>query len=535
MSELSQLVDSYFDLKWQMDPVEATGAGLSEHDTRFGAFDTQSVREYLAALRSIAGALEACEVDSLDDEIDRTALLNDVRVGIHRLETECPHEHDPVFWATHALEGLYLLLALRDRSHEHRSRAAAERVDVLPGFLDTAMETLGECPRVFVEMGAEIAAAGAKLVQQVARELAPEGDTGFAAKCEAAELALNNFADGILTEKLNGNETDFAIGEESFNFRLHYEHALQATAPQLWRYGLQLVEEVEAELVDMAEEIEPGIPWPDLVEKLRGNHPPANQLVGAYAAEMDRSRRFVDMQGLVDIPDGQLEVVETPDFLRPTIPFAAYQPPGAFSEDRTGWFYVTPPSADADPASAERVLRDHCVHELGCTALHEGYPGHHLQFLSAHAQPRPVRKIIGSPLTVEGWALYCEDMMDEAGFYSTLEERFFQKIALLWRGIRILADVGLHTRGMTVAEARDLLVNRVHFDADNAAVEVNRYCAHPAYQVCYAVGRRELRSLRDAYRESQGDNYSQARFHKVVLQYGGLPVSFMRWGMDLLE
>jgi uncharacterized protein (DUF885 family) len=250
---------------------------------------------------------------------------------------------------------------------------------------------------------------------------------------------------------------------------------------------------------------------------------------------MDRSRRFVDNQGIVEIPDGSLEVIETPDFLRPIIPFAAYQPPGAFSEDRTGWFYVTPPAVDAAPDVAERFLRDHCVHELACTALHEGYPGHHLQFLSAHAQPRPVRKVIGSPITIEGWALYCEDMMGEQGFYSTIEEKFFQKIALLWRGIRIIADVGLHTRGMSIEEATKLLVDRVHFDVDHAVAEVRRYCAHPAYQVCYAVGRRELRMLRDSYHEVEGDNYSQSRFHKEVLRYGGLPVSFMRWGMGLVD
>ena len=72
MSEFSQLVDSYFDLKWQMDPVEATGAGVSAQDHRLGAYDAQSVSEHIAALKSIAGALEACDVETLDDEIDRS-------------------------------------------------------------------------------------------------------------------------------------------------------------------------------------------------------------------------------------------------------------------------------------------------------------------------------------------------------------------------------------------------------------------------------------------------------------------------------
>ncbi len=535
MSELSQLTESYLDLKWQMDPVEATGAGLPDYDQRLGAYDDESVGEYLAAVRSIAGALESCQVDTLDDEIDKTALLNDARVLTHRFEFEQPHKRDPAYWATHALEGLYLLLALRDRSRDHRSKAAAERVRALPRFLEVAEQTLSDCPSVFVDIAVEVAEAGAALVQQVARELAPDGDVDFPRDCEAAEAALTVFANRLQADCFDNPCPDFAIGEDAFNFRLQYEHAIRGTASELWRYGLRLIEEVEAELVEIAAEIEEGMLWPDLVEKLRGQHPPTHQLVAAYAAEMDRSRRFVDSQGLVTIPEGTLEVIETPDFLRPIIPFAAYQPPGAFSEDRTGWFYVTPPAPDANPEVAERILRDHCVHELACTALHEGYPGHHLQFLHAHSQPRPVRKVIGSPVTIEGWALYCEEMMGEQGFYSTLEEKFFQKIALLWRGVRIIADVGLHTRGMSVEEATKLLVDRVHFDADHAAAEVRRYCVHPAYQVCYAIGRRELKSLRDSYSESKGSDYSQAQFHKEVLKYGGLPVSFMRWGMGLVE
>ena len=127
-SELGQLVDSYLDLKWHIDPVEATSAGLQEHDHRFGAFGGEELKQVVASLRSLSGALEAVATDSIQDEIDRTALLNDLRVTLHKFEQERQQERDPVFWISHVLEGLYLILALRDRSPEHRSRAAAERL-----------------------------------------------------------------------------------------------------------------------------------------------------------------------------------------------------------------------------------------------------------------------------------------------------------------------------------------------------------------------------------------------------------------------
>ena len=182
------------------------------------------------------------------------------------------------------------------------------------------------------------------------------------------------------------------------------------------------------------------------------------------------------------------------------------------------WFYVTVPDPRLPMAQQERVLRDHCRFEVPATALHEGYPGHHLQLVHAQQQPSHVRRYVWTPLTVEGWALYCEDMMADEGFYSSEEELLFQRVHLLWRAVRIILDVGLHTRGMTFEQAVDQLVDRVHIDRANAEAEVRRYCAEPAYNLSYAIGRRELLRLRDDYRAARGADFTLPDFHASVLQ-----------------
>jgi uncharacterized protein (DUF885 family) len=250
---------------------------------------------------------------------------------------------------------------------------------------------------------------------------------------------------------------------------------------------------------------------------------------------MARARDFVAARALAPIPDAPLQVVPTPAFMRPTTPFAAYEPPGPYSSDRAGLFYVTVPDAKLPAAQRDRILRDHCGYEVAVTALHEGYPGHHLQLLMAQAQGSDTRKNIWTPLTVEGWALYCEDMMGEQGFYATEEERFFQRVHLLWRALRVLLDVGLHTRGITFTQAVDQMLETLHVDRANAEAEVRRYCSTPAYPLCYAVGRRELLRLRDDFRDVQGAAFSLRTFHDAILPYGGLPVSLIRWGLGLGE
>ena len=97
---------------------------------------------------------------------------------------------------------------------------------------------------------------------------------------------------------------------------------------------------------------------------------------------------------------------------------------------------------------------------------------------------------------VEGWALYSEQLLGERGYYASDEARLFQLVNLLWRAVWIVLDVGLHTRGMTPAEAVDYMVEHLPIERSSAEAEVRRYCAWPTYQLCYAVGRRDLLRLR---------------------------------------
>jgi len=530
------LEKSFFDLYWHLDPVAATQAGVPGHDDRYGRYSAAALAPHLAALKSLSLALEETSVADLQEEIDRTALLNEIRVMLQRYEKIKPQATNPEFWLSHLLGGLHHLLLSADRTPADKALAAIGRLEDIPAFLDDLRATLDEPVRVFVETAVRMTEGGRLLIKELAAALAsqaPMHAARLAAAAEEARKALYKF-DSNLERWLEMGSEHFAIGEEQFNFLLHYQHALRDTAPELWRYGLRLKEEIEQDLVRLATRLD-GKAWPELVDKLRADHPSPSELVDAYAKEMARARDFVAQKALAPIPEAPLGVIPTPAFMRPVIPYAAYDSPGAYSRDRTGWFYVTVPDPRLPQDQQERILRDHCRHELAATALHEGYPGHHLQLVIAKEQPSHVRKNLWTPLTVEGWALYCEDMMGEEGFYASDQELFFQRVHLLWRAMRILLDVGLHTRGMTREEAVNQMVSELHVERSNAEAEVRRYCAWPAYQLCYAVGRRELLRLRDDFRRARGSAFTLRSFHDAVLPYGGLPVTLIRWGLGLGE
>ena len=78
------------------------------------------------------------------------------------------------------------------------------------------------------------------------------------------------------------------------------------------------------------------------------------------------------------------------------------------------------------------------------------------------------------------------------------------------------------------------MVEHLPIERRSAEAEVRRYCAWPTYQLCYAVGRRELLRLREAYREAgRWRLRSPGRSTTRCSAMAGFPVSLARWGMDL--
>src|SRR2546423_15211688 len=101
---------SFFDLYWHMDPVAATQAGVPGHKDLYGRFSNAALTPQLAALKSIASALEEVSATDRDEEIDHTALLNEIRVSLRRYEKLKPQAKTPEFWLSALLGGLHHLL-----------------------------------------------------------------------------------------------------------------------------------------------------------------------------------------------------------------------------------------------------------------------------------------------------------------------------------------------------------------------------------------------------------------------------------------
>jgi len=98
---------------------------------------------------------------------------------------------------------------------------------------------------------------------------------------------------------------------------------------------------------------------------------------------------------------------------------------------------------------------------------------------------------------------------------------------VLWRASRVVIDVGLHTRGLSVDEATALLTQTVRLEAPNARVEVLRYTRMPTQPMSYAVGREAILDLRATMRQRLGAAFDLKRFHDELLSYGSIPIALI--------
>ena len=246
----------------------------------------------------------------------------------------------------------------------------------------------------------------------------------------------------------------------------------------------------------------------------------------------EAARRFVEGKRLAPIPSGRLEIVDTPLFQRSLTPYAAYLRPGPFEEEAIGYLVVTPVDPGKSRAQQQEQIQGHNYVALSLTAVHEAWPGHHLQFAHAVNAGSRLRRLSDSPVLAEGWALYCEELMVEEGFHLDPLARVYQLKDLLWRACRVVLDVGLHTGTMTYEQAVDYLVEQAMLERVNAESEVKRYAMTPTQPMSYLVGSQQIKEIRDEVKSRLGKRYNLYDFHKALLNCGTVPPALVRMELE---
>jgi hypothetical protein len=496
---LAALYDAYLRERAALDPDWAAGVGIHDHDARVTRWDDAS---YRARVELIERWLPRVPEDSLDARLWRADLLSQ-QYEARRRDPRAVH---PTL-AYGAVSVVHDMLVKDYAPKTRRVEAVRARLAQVPALLDELKARLARPPAVWTRMAIDDGRGTVDFLNGLKDVDGKPAATAYAAYVDWLEKALLPRSDG-----------SFVLGREAYEFHLRTDHFLAYGADVLERIGR---EEFDATL-RMLEAIEKD--WPALLESMKKDHPTRDGLVARYAQEVAKARAWMTEKSLVAIPDWEkLEVVETPEFLRSTIPYAAYSRPGPLDAARIGHFYVTPVEKGASAEEVEEQLAAHNVYDIPGTVWHEAYPGHHLQFVYAKDIRSKIRKLNDSPLLSEGWGLYCEELAWETGYYTDRRERLMQLNWRLQRAARIVLDVGLHTGRMSYEEAVAFLVEKVRLNKAQAEGSVKAYTVAPTYFPAYLLGLLEIQRIREACRVRLGKRFTLKDFHERFLAFGNVP------------
>ena len=147
----------------------------------------------------------------------------------------------------------------------------------------------------------------------------------------AAKSAYEKYLKFLKEELQPKSDGSFVLGKDAYEFHLRTDHFLALSADELEKIGRSEFEKTERMLVEIAKD------WPDVLEKMKHDHPTSAGLLDYYRKQVAKARQYMVDHAIVTVPAGEkLEVVETPAFLQSAIPYAAYSRPGRM---RAGWSY----------------------------------------------------------------------------------------------------------------------------------------------------------------------------------------------------
>tara|TARA_R110001606_G_scaffold399310_1_gene584696 strand:+ start:28505 stop:30151 length:1647 start_codon:yes stop_codon:yes gene_type:complete len=511
----ARIEQSYLATWCRLHPEAALDAGIDDYADQLDSHNDETIGIQVVLNEKCLVALDEINISELDAEhqINYQILYSQANLEHHTLMEHDWRHRDPTrFLPINALHQL-TLRPVNDFNHALKSRLMLipNHIRDAKIFLDTAPALI---PPAWLEMALAEAEAGISYCHHMHQhplvyEAITENDEIELAIAEASK-ALEGFVHSLkaLAARCEG---DFACGRTQFERLLHQQHFLPINTQSLHAFGQRLFNQTQQLLTD--ELTNSKLTLADIQQQ----HPPADQLLASYQQEMSAAEIFLREQDLITMPNQQtLNVVATPQFLQHQIPFAAYLDPSIADALQTGYYYVTPTKDNTE-------LKEHNLAAISQTSVHEAWPGHHLQFVTANHSTEGsslLRRLNPSATLYEGWALYCEQMMLEQGFERHAGQRIIMLRDRLWRALRIIIDVEIHTQNLSLSDAALKMVDALGFSHGQAMGELSWYSQSPTVPMSYAVGWALINALRDII--NPANNAELKAFHDKLLASGSI-------------
>jgi len=431
-----------------------------------------------------------------------------------------------------------------------RLRMVLARLEKVPAYYAAAKAsiedpTLEHTQLALLQNKGALSVFGPELMKKVeASGLNAAEKALFAKRADAARAAINDYIAYLnaLESRLKaGPARSFRIGKALYEQKFAYDIQSGFSAEQLYRRALADKAAMHDAMEKVAREL-----WPKYV----GNAPmPADRLAMIRVVTDELGKRHTNREAFVDVIRKQLpqleafvrekdlldqdasrplHVRETPLYMRGGGAGASVSAPGPFDPTANTYYNVTPLDG-MSAEEAESFLREYNDWTLQILNIHEAIPGHYTQLVHANKSKSLVKSLFANGSMIEGWAVFGEKMMLDAGYGDRSPE-----IRLAWMkwNLRAVMNTILDYEIQTMDLQRDAAITmmmREAFQERTEATEKWRRATYSQVQLAsYFNGYAEITALRDEMRAKQGRDFSVKGFNNKFLSYGNAPVKLIR-------
>ena len=557
MSNYQTLSDAYLDLL-ALDPNSCVELGLS---ARLDELPDPSLehllktRELAAGLRREAEAL-APTLDDFHQQLD--ARLIGLAAG--QVETwiglsfngklqvqQLPRAGEEISI------GIFLMMTNDPRLAAERLTNIAARIQQIPAYLERALARLDTPVARWVDIELETIEGLPDFFASIVAWAETEAFASLDSLQAAVKSANEAFATYSAQLQSLPTTTSFAIGDEQaralvagkgLELSLEEIHQVARDFVQRTRDDIEalrdkLVTKYELAPATTTSELQQYLAKRYAVQVSDGDH---NQVIERYRVVAEQIEEFIKERELFPIPPEQaMQIMATPDFMRPVIPAGAMMPPAAMREGtRISLVYLT---------LSDELLDEHTELGIPVMMVHEGIPGHHLQLATASMHDSVVRRTFSANEHAEGWTTMLEDYMLDQGLMGELvdEARFATKLDISRIGARVAIDLYFMTGDASYLDigyelefddedpfvnAARLLVAATGFTPGRAQAELNWYSQERGYPLSYLVGNHLVWKLKRDYQQacaaSSSEQEVDREFHRIYLESGNMPVAMLR-------
>jgi uncharacterized protein (DUF885 family) len=550
--QFQKIARDYIEQYLQANPEDATELGDHRFDGQLTDYSPDVRAKDLGTQKEFRGKLNVIDGSQLTgaNNVDFRILKENIDYQIFQAEELKEPEWNPLVYMQSLANSLYLLVARDFAPPEQCIPNLRQRMEGIPRVIAQAKANLQRPPSVYTETAIEQTQGAINLVREGLAPLldrAPQKKTELAPLQEQTSAALEEYKKWLQNDLLPRSDGDFRLGAEKFRKKLRFALDSDLSMEEIMKRAQADLQKTQTAIYQTAlplyKKYFPGADDKTLadkhkvtaavLDKLAEQHPNDTTIVGYAKKVVSEATDFVKQRNLVTVPEVPLEVIAMPEFKR-GVAIAYCDSPGPLEKNGKTFFAVAPTPKDWSKERKESFFREYNNYEIRDLTVHEAMPGHYLQL--AHANefraPTLVRAIFRSGTFIEGWAVYCEQMMAEQGYGGP--EVKMQQLKMRLRAIaNAILDQSIHAGNMTEKEAMDLMIKGTFQQEGEAVAKWKRARLTSAQLSTYFVGATEHLELRAAEQRKVGKDFDLKKYNDQVISFGSPPVKYVRELMGL--